>query len=385
MCRTWPKSPQPLPEALLLESPLAHVRSSRTNFLPNQTHSCHVRTRRQNLPPPRKPRSQPHQPHLARTRTHNPSRAASCRNLRRGWTTVPRKALPWLHRKQHGTSHTQRKPVRNRIHKSARHRSSSTPESLTAVKPRIQAMIEDEVTAGPLPKQPLETRLAAVGETATSTYFRAFGDEDRATAKLYFRKAALAQDEAWQQTIGGPAGAKRHKPDNARLRTPSSASQDEDSEDMAAFTVDRSDSTQPSEEHKPLRRSLAAGHENRRLVPHDVSHKWLYHLEACAGSVLTPHDYITNVQKRLGNRACTGFGECRRCGSFLDPQLEHGRGHYACVHAVVCGLKLADSGITTEPRGLTASQSRPTEIFTAAAVPGRMDVCVASPDAAAAR
>ena len=28
-----------------------------------------------------------------------------------------------------------------------------------------------------------------------------------------------------------------------------------------------------------------------------VSHKWLYHLDACAGSVLTPHDYITNVQK----------------------------------------------------------------------------------------
>ena len=26
-----------------------------------------------------------------------------------------------------------------------------------------------------------------------------------------------------------------------------------------------------------------------------VSHKWLIHLEACACSVLTPHDYITNV------------------------------------------------------------------------------------------
>ena len=55
-----------------------------------------------------------------------------------------------------------------------------------------------------------------------------------------------------------------------------------------------------------------------------VSHKWLYHLDACAGSVLTPHDYTTIVQKRLGNRAWTGFGECRLCGSFLDPQLEHG-------------------------------------------------------------
>ena len=55
-----------------------------------------------------------------------------------------------------------------------------------------------------------------------------------------------------------------------------------------------------------------------------VSPRWLYHLDACAGSVLTPNDYITNVQKRLGNRAYTGFGECRLCGSFLDSKLEHG-------------------------------------------------------------
>ena len=38
-----------------------------------------------------------------------------------------------------------------------------------------------------------------------------------------------------------------------------------------------------------------------------VSHRWLYHLDACAGRVLTPHDYITNVQKRPGIRAWTGF------------------------------------------------------------------------------
>ena len=87
-----------------------------------------------------------------------------------------------------------------------------------------------------------------------------------------------------------------------------------------------------------------------------VSHGWLLHLDACAGSVLTPHDYITNVQKRLGNRV--GGGQCRCCGSFLDPQLEHAetcstaeatRGHYACVRAVVCGMKLADPGSLRNP------------------------------------
>ena len=121
----------------------------------------------------------------------------------------------------------------------------------------------------------------------------------------------------------------------------------------------------------------------------------LFHLHACAGSVLTPHDYITNVHKRLGNRVWVGGGQCRCCGSIIDPQLERAetcstteatRGHYACVHAVVCGLKLADPGITSEPR-LTASQSRPVDFRTTAAVPGRSAAleCVASIVSAAAR
>ena len=79
-----------------------------------------------------------------------------------------------------------------------------------------------------------------------------------------------------------------------------------------------------------------------------------------------------------------------------NPQLEHAetcstaeatRGYHAGVHAVVCGMKLADPGITAEPR-LTASQSNLADIFTTAAVLGRsaaLDVCVASSIAAAAR
>ena len=99
--------------------------------------------------------------------------------------------------------------------------------------------------------------------------------------------------------------------------------------------------------------------------------------------------------ERLENRTWTGFGECRLCGSFLDPELEHRETcstaeatRDPCVHAVLGALKLADPGITTEPRGLTASQSRPADMFTTAAVPGRsavLDVCGASSDAAAAR
>ena len=53
------------------------------------------------------------------------------------------------------------------------------------------------------------------------------------------------------------------------------------------------------------------------------------------------------------------------------PLKPHGR-HCACVHAVVCGMKLADPSITAEPSGVTASQSRTADIFTTAAVPGRV-------------
>ena len=78
-------------------------------------------------------------------------------------------------------------------------------------------------------------------------------------------------------------------------------------------------------------------------------------------------------------------------------QLEHGeigsaaeatRRYYASVNAILSGLKPADPGITTEHRGLKEAQSRPADLFTTAAFPGRsaaLDLCVASSNAAAAR
>ena len=60
----------------------------------------------------------------------------------------------------------------------------------------------EDLDAAPrlLPKQPLETRFAAVIETASTTYLEAFDSENQATAKLCFQKTAQAADEAWQQT-----------------------------------------------------------------------------------------------------------------------------------------------------------------------------------------
>ena len=60
-----------------------------------------------------------------------------------------------------------------------RARDIAAPAHLSALTSRIQAMIQDGVTAGLLPKQLLETRLAAVIETALSTHFDALDDEEK--------------------------------------------------------------------------------------------------------------------------------------------------------------------------------------------------------------
>ena len=99
-----------------------------------------------------------------------------------------------------------------------------------------------------------------------------------------------------------------------------------------------------------------------------------------------------NVQKRVGARILEESTECRVCGKHVDPFLEHSevcviaeatRGHYACVRALVNGLRLADSAVKTDPRGLTSTNARLADI----AVPGpcaALDVCVASQNASAA-
>ena len=71
--------------------------------------------------------------------------------------------------------------------KSSQHSALASPESVTKEREtsrlehtwaRIQAMIQDAVLAGLLPKQPLETRVAAVIETATSTYLSALDKDE---------------------------------------------------------------------------------------------------------------------------------------------------------------------------------------------------------------
>ena len=90
--------------------------------------------------------------------------------------------------------------------------------ALIAAKPRIQAMIQDAAAAGLLSKQPLETRLDAVVETATSDNLDALDSEDQAMAKLYVQKAAQTANEAWQQAIDGNNGPNVMNPAVSELK-----------------------------------------------------------------------------------------------------------------------------------------------------------------------
>ena len=137
MCRTWPKSPQPSPKASLLESPLALRQFIADQLLAKADviRAMHERVQLCQDPqtefalPPRKPRSQPHQSHPASTRPHDPTRNSELQKSTTRLDNGPRKTLPWLHKRQHDAGHTQCRPVRNRIQKSARHRSSGAPGS----------------------------------------------------------------------------------------------------------------------------------------------------------------------------------------------------------------------------------------------------------------
>ena len=88
-----------------------------------------------------------------------------------------------------------------------------------------------------------------------------------------------------------------------------------------------------------------------------VPHKWLYHLDACAESVLTPHD--NKNQRAEKTRQQSGWEVAsadaavpswiHRWNSQKPAVLPKPRGGTAYVHAVVCGMNLADPAKPRNP------------------------------------
>ena len=295
---------------------------------------------------------------------------------------------------------------------------SALPANLGALVlagPKIRAMAGDAVKAGLLRAGQVEERLTARTHRVTEAFLRGLDELERVRAQEFLQKAHAAAEELWTQTARG---------DGVSVPAAPTAEAGYDSQQGP---VQRDGGEGPNEAGRGEGRRLSVPHvqseltklqdytrlraleatlrrqsnwpqlEALRDLRHpEVSHKWLWHLDTRRGSVLPPCDYVLDVQRRLGACVINSDIACSLCGRTLDPQLVHSeccdtagatRGHYTMVRAVVEGLRLADSGVTTEPQGLTTTQSRPADILTNAAVPGRsaaLDVCIASPNAAGA-
>ena len=279
---------------------------------------------------------------------------------------------------------------------------------LIAVRPRIRAMFESCGVAGLLDAARLETRLDSLIADAKAAYLQTLDEVDAVRAEEFFARAQNAAQESWDNLLNGVPG---RGPPAPRVLLDDGERADDDN-------VARAGQQQPRLSSSHLQRELSMLSDRtkaRRLadklkqqgawqqlqrfteIRHkEVSHRWLSNLDPKSGSVLASADFTINVQKRIGCRSYAGSALCRVCGVPLDAYLEHSetcstseatRGHYACVRSLVNGFRLADPAVTTEPRGLTSRTSRPADIFTTAAVPRRgaaLDVCVASPNAAAA-
>ena len=284
--------------------------------------------------------------------------------------------------------------------------------------PKIKHMAGQASLAGLLQTGRLEDVFAAKLEEAQRLYLQRLDESDRLKAVGFLEKARQAAAEQWTRAMSGNSAAVDVPSVNTRF--------DGDGDDVAHTGSVQSEGDASASTHNSRHgvttpkvqkilsrlfdctklRALEAQLTRqcnwtqldrlKDLRHPEVSHKWIRHLDSCRGSVLPQCDYLLAVQKRLGARIYEGDAQCRLCGRSLDPFLEHSeccataeatRGHYACVRALVRGIRLADPSVTTEPRGLTNTSSRPADILTAAAVPGRsaaLDVCVTSPNSAGA-
>jgi hypothetical protein len=291
--------------------------------------------------------------------------------------------------------------------------------ALIQAEPKLRAMMATAVHAGLLHAGQLEVRLAAKIQRAESAYLIGLDEVERVKATDFLSQVKDASERQWQQIRGGqtspvivaPQANAAYIRDDDHHFGQVNAVHDGGRGDVEAAGRQLTIAHVQGElsrlhdctrlralESTLMRQGNWPQLERLKELRHpEVSHKWLWHVDPSEGSVMSQADYIVNVQKRLGARVHEGGAQCRLCGVQLDPQLEHAetcalaeatRGHYACVRALVDGFRLADPTVTTEARGLTTTQARPADILTTAAVPGRsaaLDVCVASPNAAAAQ
>ena len=127
-----------------------------------------------------------------------------------------------------------------------------------------------------------------------------------------------------------------------------------------------------------------------------VSHEWMWRVSRAHGPTVPRSGFQIAVRLRLGAPCACPSAKCTRCGAALSGSHamrcglpEATRGHYSVRNDVLALAHLADPSAAVETAGLVPSAPtlRPADIFTSAALPGRLaalDIGISSPDASGA-
>ena len=207
-------------------------------------------------------------------------------------------------------------------------------------------------------------RLDAIVEAASATFLGALDDSENTTARLYLQKKQPGSRRSMAASNARTSRTQQFSMSNRRASFPSTMTK---TPNPHLPSLEEDDSVHHSSKHNfpDCQTEPDCGAQKTACWPMERGNRWrgsrscatreshssgFYHLDACGGTVLAPHNFIISVHKRLGNRSYAGFGECHLCGSLLDAQLEHGencstaeatQGHHACVKAILGGLRLA--------------------------------------------
>ena len=272
--------------------------------------------------------------------------------------------------------------------------------------------------AGLLDSHELLEHFDASTGSAVADFLEVLDEQERGQVAAMLEQARAAAEESWQTAKSGIA---RTQQPRMPLVQWSGLGGDESLPGDSAFVTalreadDRGGSGSASNmahlqrelcllmDNSKLRRLL----ERLRLQGDDASlrrlnelrdsrtcQSWLWHVDPKEGTVLNEMDFSTAVRHRLGAEFVSEPVACWICGKCMDVTAAHAlccaqgestAGHYTVVRAVVDGLRVADSSVVTEVRGLVEdSSARPADVYTRAALPGRdaaLDITVASQDA----
>ena len=311
--------------------------------------------------------------------------------------------------------------------------------SRIASRPKVSHIAQALNTSGLISYSTFMADFDGITEDCVASLERSLDNEERSQVRKLVEEASACYEQGWINTKNGnrtPSSEVSFTASWTPLRhisnhntsvslinsiNPSTDSIERSNEDASQEDPDVQDAaaTQSSNSTMHLQKQLSLLLDNtelRRLVAKlfeaqdwprvrqlqhlrskGVSHAWLWHVCTSDGAVMNAQAYVLAVRKRLGCQLLAEPVQCHLCGKLMDTRLYHAEccavgeatiGHYKVCRKLYDGVVLADSRARTETRGLCeASDVRPADIYTSAALPGReaaLDVTVVSPEASRA-